>query len=55
MKSVVTANVAAEVVVTLGQLAFVPMITRGSVEALTLKPGDKVRVVVKSTEVMIDK
>jgi molybdopterin-binding protein len=55
VKSVVVGNVAAEVVVTVGQLEFVSMITRGSVEALALKPGDKVRVVVKSTEVMIDK
>jgi molybdopterin-binding protein len=55
VKSVVVGNVAAEVVVTVGQLEFVSMITRGSVESLALKPGDKVRVVVKSTEVMIDK
>ena len=55
VKSVVVGNVAAEVVVTVGQLEFVSMITRGSVEALALKAGDKVRVVVKSTEVMIDK
>jgi molybdopterin-binding protein len=55
VKSGVLGNVAAEVVVSVGQLEFVSMITRGSVEALALKPGDKVRVVVKSTEVMIDK
>jgi molybdopterin-binding protein len=31
------------------------MITHGSAEALGLKPGDKVKVIIKSTEVLIDK
>jgi molybdopterin-binding protein len=55
VKTVILGNVAAEVVVSVGQLEFVSMITRGSTEALALKPGDKVKVVIKSTEVLIDK
>ena len=55
IKSVKLGNVAAEVVVSVGQLEFVSMITRGSAEALGLKPGDKVAVIIKSTEVIIDK
>jgi molybdopterin-binding protein len=55
VKSVKVGNVAAEVVVNAGQLEFVSMITRGSVESLGLKPGDTVTVVIKSTEVLIDK
>ena len=47
--------VAAEVVVTVGDLEFVSMITRTSAESLTLAVGDTVAVVVKSTEVLIDK
>ncbi|NJE85864.1 molybdenum-pterin-binding protein [Thermococcus sp. CX2] len=31
------------------------MITREAVEELGLKPGDKVRVVIKATEVMVEK
>jgi molybdopterin-binding protein len=45
----------AEVVVEVEAASVVAAITRGSVEALGLKAGDKVRVVVKSTEVMIAK
>jgi molybdopterin-binding protein len=55
VKTVKIGNVAAEVVVSVGQLEFVSMITRGSVESLALKPGDQVKVVIKSTEVLIDK
>ena len=55
VKSVKLGNVMAEIVVTVGGLEFVSAITRGSAEAMGLKPGDTVRVVVKSTEVMIDK
>lgn len=55
VKSVKLGNVMAEVVVQVGNLEFVSAITRGSADAMTLKPGDAVRVVVKSTEVMIDK
>jgi molybdopterin-binding protein len=55
VKSVKLGNVMAEVVVTAGNLEFVSAITRGSAESLGLKAGDTVRVVVKSTEIMIDK
>src|SRR5262249_6524972 len=55
VKSVKLGNVMAEVVVQVDNLEFVSAITRGSVDAMALKPGDAVRVVVKSTEVMIDK
>jgi molybdopterin-binding protein len=55
IKSVKLGNVMAEVVVTVGNLEFVSAITRTSAETMGLKTGDSVRVVVKSTEVMIDK
>ena len=55
VKSVKLGDVAAEVVVSVGQLEFVSMITHGSAEGLSLKPGDKVMVVIKATEVLIDK
>ena len=55
VKSVKHGNVMAEVVVTVGNLEFVSAITRTSAETMGLKNGDSVRVVVKSTEVMIDK
>jgi molybdopterin-binding protein len=55
VKTVKLGNVAAEVVVTVGGLEVVSMITRGSAESLALKQGDAVTVVIKSTEVLIDK
>jgi molybdopterin-binding protein len=55
VKFVKLGNVAAEVVVTVGNLEVVSMITRGSAESLKLQPGDSVTVIIKSTEVMIDK
>jgi molybdopterin-binding protein len=55
VKSVKTGNIMAEVIVTVGGVEVVAAITRGSVEHLDLKPGDQVNVVIKSTEVMIDK
>jgi len=55
VKTVKLGNVAAEVVVTVGGLEVVSMITRGSAESLALKVGDAVTVVIKSTEVLIDK
>jgi molybdopterin-binding protein len=45
----------AEVVVTVGPLEIVSAITRTLADALDLKPGDTVRTVIKSTEVLIDK
>jgi len=48
-------NIMAEIVVEVDASSVVAAITRGSAEALDLKPGDKVKIVVKSTEVMIAK
>jgi molybdopterin-binding protein len=55
VKSVKLGEVMAEVVVTVGGLEVVSAITRTSAEALALKAGDKVRAIIKSTEVLIDK
>jgi len=55
IKSVRLGNVAAEIVVQVGELEVVSLITRTSAEALDLKPGDEVKAVIKSTEVLIDK
>lgn len=55
VKSVTLGNVMAEVVVTVGDLDIVSAITKSSAESLGLKEGDKVKAVIKSTEVMIDK
>jgi len=48
-------TVMARVVVKVGENRIESVITRASVEELGLKTGDSVRIVVKSTEVMIDK
>jgi len=45
----------AHVIVRVGQSVIESVITRTSAEELKLKKGDPVRVVVKSTEVMIQK
>lgn len=55
VKSVKLGNVMAEVVVEVGAIEVVSTITRGSAEAMDLKVGDRVKAVIKSTEVMIDK
>jgi molybdopterin-binding protein len=55
VKTVKLGNVMAEVVVTVGNLEIVSAITRASAESLGLKPGDEVKAVIKSTEVLIDK
>ena len=55
VKAVKPGTVMAEVVVTVGNLEIVSAITRASAEALALKPGDRVRAIIKSTEVLIDK
>jgi molybdopterin-binding protein len=55
VKTVTLGNVMAEVIVTVGDLEIVSAITRASAEALRLKPGDEVKAVIKSTEVLIDK
>jgi molybdopterin-binding protein len=48
-------DIVARVVVKIGDHVVESVITRQSVEELGLKEGDAVRVVVKSTEVMIQK
>ena len=55
VKSVKLGNVMAEVVVEVGDLEIVSVITRGSAESLSLKAGDAVTAIIKSTEVLIDK
>jgi molybdopterin-binding protein len=55
VKSVKLGNVMAEVLVEVAGTEIVSVITRGSAEALKLKPGDHVNAVIKSTEVLIDK
>ena len=48
-------DIMAHVVVKVGDYVIESVITRNSAEELRLKKGDAVRVVVKSTEVMIQK
>lgn len=48
-------SIMAHVVVKVGDNLIESVITRTSVEEMALKKGDSVRVVVKSTEVMIQK
>jgi molybdopterin-binding protein len=48
-------DIMAHVVVKVGGNTIESIITRNSAEELNLKKGDSVRVVVKSTEVMIQK
>jgi molybdopterin-binding protein len=55
VKSVKLGGVMAEVVVAIDGLEIVSVITRASAEALDLQVGDKVKAIVKSTEVLIDK
>jgi molybdopterin-binding protein len=47
--------VMAEVVVTVGAIEIVSAITRTSAERLNLQPGDSVRTIIKSSEVILDK
>jgi molybdopterin-binding protein len=55
VKSVVLGTVMAEVVVDVGGYEMVSVITRHAVENLGIEAGDDVRVVIKSTEVMLEK
>jgi molybdopterin-binding protein len=48
-------TIMARVVVKVGENLVESVITRASVEELAIKKGDSVKVVVKSTEVMIEK
>jgi molybdopterin-binding protein len=55
IKSLKLGTVMAEVVIAVGDLEFVSVITCNSAEAMGLKVGDKVKAVVKATEVMVAK
>ena len=55
VKQIHIGDIMAHVVVKVGDNLIESVITRSSAEELKLKKGDKVQVVVKSTEVMIQK
>jgi molybdopterin-binding protein len=55
IKSIQIGDIMAHVVVKVGPNLIESVITRDSAEELGLKKGDSVRVVIKSTEVMIQK
>jgi molybdate transport system regulatory protein len=55
IKSVVLGSVMAEVVVDVAGTEVAAAVTRQSAETLDLRAGDSVKVVIKATEVMIDK
>jgi len=55
VKSVKLGGIMAEVVVSVGAIEIVSAITRTSAETLALQAGDKVKAIIKSTEVIIDK
>ncbi len=55
IKDIQLGDIMAHVTVKVGSSLIESVITRSSVEELKLKKGDTVRVVVKSTEVMIQK
>jgi molybdopterin-binding protein len=55
IKSVKLGTVMAEVIAQVGQFEIVSAITRTSAEAMNLKSGDRVRIVIKATEVMVAK
>ena len=55
VESIQLGSIMAHVIVKVGDNLIESVITRTSAEELNLKKGDSVRVVVKSTEVMIQK
>ena len=55
IKSVTFGDVVAEVIVSAGTLEIVSVISRTSAEHLSMKVGDEVTAVIKSTEVLINK
>jgi molybdopterin-binding protein len=55
IKSVKLGNVMAEVVMDVNGAEIVSSITRGSAEALKLQPGDRVKAIIKATEVLVEK
>ncbi len=48
-------TIMSEVAVDVGGQEIVSVITRGSVERMSIQPGDRVTVIIKSTEVMLGK
>ncbi len=55
VKSVKLGTVMAEVVANVGDVELVSVITRTSAEAMKLKAGDNVHIIIKATEVMVAK
>jgi molybdopterin-binding protein len=55
VKSVKLGNVMAEVILDVSGTEVVAAITRGSAENLNLQAGDRVKAIIKATEVMVDK
>ena len=55
VESITLGDIMAHVVMQIGDQQIESVITRTSAEAMNLKKGDKVRAVIKSTEVMIQK
>jgi molybdopterin-binding protein len=55
IRSVKLGNVMAEVVMDVHGVEIVSAITRGSAEALKLQSGDRVKAIIKSTEVIVEK
>ena len=55
VESITLGDIMAHVVMQIGNQRIESVITRTSAEAMNLKKGDKVRAVIKSTEVMIQK
>ena len=55
VKSVVLGSVMAEIVVDVSGHEVVSVITRGSAESLDIKAGDDLTVVIKATEVLLQK
>ena len=55
VEQITLGTVMAEVVIKVGDNEIVAAVTRGSVESLGLKKGDRVLAVVKATEVMVAK
>jgi molybdopterin-binding protein len=55
VKSVKLGNVMAEVVMDVAGFEVVSAITRGSAEALKLQAGDKVKAIIKATEMLVEK
>ena len=55
VKSVKLGTIMAEVIAQVGAFEIVSAITRASAESMKLQVGDRVRIVIKATEVMVAK